>query len=227
MSRFHFEKLVAVKIRAKLLLLLLSIGASAQEQQIASLGDFHLQNGQTIRDCKVGYRTFGHLNAQRSNVVLFPTWFSGTTKDLAGLVGPGKFIGSDKYYVIAVDALGDGVSSSPSNSTMQPHMRFPQFSIRDMVESQHELLTKHLKIQHLRAVMGVSMGGMQTFQWIVTYPDFMDLAIPIVGSPRLTSYDLLLCNAEAHAIETDPSWKNGEYTQTPAGMQVVGDIQAL
>ena len=75
--------------------------------------------------------------------------------------------------------------------------------------------------------MGQSMGGMQTFQWITTYPDFMDFAVPIVGSPRLTSYDLLLWNAEAHAIETDPSWKNGEYTQTPAGMQVVGDIHAL
>ena len=215
-----------MKIRI-LLLFAFSIGASAQEQQIASIGDLHLQNGQTIRDCKVGYRTFGHLNAQRSNAVLFPTWFSGTTKDLVELVGPGKFIDADKYYVIAVDALGDGVSTSPSNSATQPHMRFPRFSIRDMVESQHELLTKSLGIQHLHAVMGQSMGGMQTFQWMVTYPNFMDIAVPIVGSPRLTSYDLLLWNTEAHAIETDPSWKNGEYTQTPAGMRVVGDIHAL
>ncbi len=216
-----------MKISALLLLLSLSIGASAQEPQIASLGDLRLQNGQTIRDCRIGYRTFGRLNAQRSNAVLFPTWFSGTTKDIAALVGPGKFIDSDQYYVIAVDALGDGVSSSPSNSVTQPRMQFPKFSIRDMVESQHELLTKHLGIRHLRVVMGISMGGMQTFQWIAAYSDFMDFAIPIVGSPRLTSYDLLLWNAEAHAIEIDPGWKNGEYAKRPAGMRVVADIHAL
>src|SRR5579863_5958184 len=198
--------------------LLIAACAFAQDEaKLASLGDFRLESGEVIRDCKVGYRTLGELDAAKSNAVLFPTWFTGSSKQLVGLVGPGpgKLVDSSKYYVILVDALGDGVSSSPSNSAAQPHMRFPRFTLRDMVESQHELVTKTLGIPHLRAVMGISMGGMQTFQWIVSYPTFMDKAIPIVGSPRLTSFDLLLWQAEIHASEADSAWQHGDYTAPP------------
>src|SRR5690349_14212526 len=89
---------------------------TAAPAQYASLGDFKLENGQIIRDCRVAYRTFGQLNAEKSNVVLFTTWFTGNTAELIDAIGPGKLIDSSKYYVIAVDALGDGFSSSPSNS---------------------------------------------------------------------------------------------------------------
>jgi homoserine O-acetyltransferase len=107
-------------------------------------------------------------------------------------------------------------------------MRFPQFSIRDMVRAEYELATKHLKIPHLRAVMGIAMGGLQTFEWIVSYPDFMDKAIPIDGSPQLTSYDLLLWSAMLHALETDPAWNGGEYSSPlVAGTATAADILAL
>jgi homoserine O-acetyltransferase len=202
--------------------------AQDAEQKTAALDDFRLDSGEVIRDCTIGYRTIGRLNAGKTNAVLFPTWFTGTTQDLVELVGPGKLVDSTKYYVILADAIGDGVSASPSNSAAQPHMRFPKFTIRDMVRSQHELLTRVLKIRHLHAVMGISMGGMQTFQWIVTYPDFMDKAIPIVGSPRLTSYDLLLWKAEEDAIEADPAWKNGDYSSPPvAGMKTVAHLHNM
>jgi homoserine O-acetyltransferase len=106
-------------------------------------------------------------------------------------------------------------------------MKFPKFGIRDMVEAEHTLLTQKLSIGHLLAVIGISMGGMQTFQWMVSYPDFMDYAVPIVGSPRLTSYDLLLWTTEEHAIENDPSWDHGEYSETPDSMKTVAGIHAL
>lgn len=201
--------------RVLLLVTLMPLAAAAQEQQLASLGDFKLESGETIRDCRIGYRTYGNLNSDKSNVILWPTWFTGRTEDLAAFIGKGKLIDTDEFYVITIDAFGDGVSSSPSNSAIQPRMQFPKFTIRDMVNSQHYLATGKLGITHVWAVMGISMGGMQAFQWMVAYPDFMDRVIPIVGSPRLCTSDVLLWSAEAAAIRSDKDWKGGEYLSPP------------
>jgi homoserine O-acetyltransferase len=199
-------------------LLLFPIGALGQEgqQQFAVLGDFRLESGEHIHDCRLGYRTFGRLNSDKSNVVLFPTWFTGTTSDLQPFFGSGKLIDASIYFIVAIDSLSNGVSTSPSNSRQQPRMRFPKITIRDMVNSQYQLVTKVLHLEHVRAVVGISMGGMQTFEWMVSYPDFMDKAIPIVGSPRLASYDLLLWQAKNDAIRSDQTWKNGNYKEQPA-----------
>jgi homoserine O-acetyltransferase len=198
------------------------------QQRFAALGNLRLESGEVIRDCRIGYRTWGKLNAARSNAILFPTWFSGKTEQLAANFGAGKMLDPAQWYIVAVDALGNGVSTSPSNSTAQPRMKFPRFTIRDMVESQHRLLTGPLGLNHIHAVMGISMGGMQTFQWMVAYPDFLDRAIPIVGTPRLTPYDTLLWEAECHAIEADAAWKNGDYKERPvAAMRTVSDIHKL
>lgn len=201
------------------LLLLFSFVLKAESippLQYADLGDLKLENGSAIHDCKLGYRTLGRLNATKSNAVLYPSWFTGKSGDIAAGLGPGKYVDTSKYFVIVVDSLGNGVSCSPSNSTTQHGTEFPQFSIRDMVYSEYRLATETLHLQHLHAVMGVSMGGIQAFQWIVSYPDFMDLAIPIVGTPQMSSYDLLLWNTELKALLSDSAYKNGQYTQTPA-----------
>lgn len=195
---------------------LLAVVAVTQEQQFANIGDLKLQSGRAIRNCRVGYRTFGKLAADKSNVVVFPTWAGGTTEQLKSAIGPGRLIDSNSYFVIAIDALSNGVSSSPSNSRLQPRMRFPQFTLRDTVESQHELLTKKLHIPRVKAIVGISMGGMQVFQWLVSYPQFMEKAIPIVGSPRLAPYDLLLWQAQIEALMRDRDWKGGNYSANPA-----------
>jgi homoserine O-acetyltransferase len=184
-------------------------------QQMGDLGACRLASGHQITDCRLGYRTWGKLNAEGTNAVLFPSWFSGSSREIANSVGAGKMLDPGKYFIIAVDALGDGVSSSPSNSATQAGPLFPAFTTRDMVAAEYRLATETLHLKHLRAVVGISMGGMQTFEWMVDYPGFMDLCIPIVGSPRLTGYDLLLWHAEEDALRSDPAWHEGHYSQAP------------
>jgi homoserine acetyltransferase len=185
------------------------------QQQFSDLGVCKLVSGQQIEHCRLGYRTYGALNASGSNAVLFPTWFGGTSKDLKDSVGADGLVDPAKYYVILVDALGDGVSSSPSNSTTQHGPDFPAFTMQDMVRAEYRLVTETLHLKHLHAVMGISMGGQQTFEWVADYPDFMDLAIPMVGSPRPSSYDQLAYHADEEAIRNDPAWKEGRYTTPP------------
>lgn len=174
------------------------------EQQFHAIGDMPLVSGETLEDVMVGYRTVGALNATRSNVIVFLTWFTGTSEGMiqAGKIGPGALANTDRYYVIVVDALGNGVSTSPSNSHRQPGKDFPAIAIDDMVRAAHALVTKHLGFDRVHAVMGISMGGMQTFQWIGQFPGFMDKAVAIDGSPRMTTYDLAQWGAHEEAIET-------------------------
>src|SRR5919109_301112 len=215
--------------RISLLLLLVAAPCSAldpEDQQFARIGDMKLENGEVIRDCVIGYRTFGKMNPHKSNVVVFPTYLGGRSADLAGRIGAGKMVDSAKYYVIALDSLGDGVSSSPSNSKTQPGMRFPRFSIRDMVNAEHKMLTDSVHLTHVRGVMGFSMGGMQAFQWAVSYPEFMDKIVSIVGSPQLTSWDMLLWRTELLAVEADPDWKNGQYVTQPK-LHLLDSVHAL
>jgi len=173
-------------------------------QQTAAIGDLNLRSGGTLVDCRIGYRMAGALNGDHSNVIVFTTWFTGKTGDLltSGWIGPGRLADTDRYFIIAIDALANGVSSSPSNSASQPGADFPEVTIADMVDAEYILLTRHLAVEHVRAVMGISMGGMQTFQWLGQYPGFMDKAVAIDGSPRMTSWDLLEWQTHARLVET-------------------------
>lgn len=174
------------------------------QQQYANLGNLTLVSGDTIKACRIGYRIAGALNEQRTNVIVMPTWFTGSTQDLEdfGVIGPGKLADTNRFFVISIDALGNGESCSPSNSSEQPGAAFPRISTTDMVASQYRLLTEHLDIHHVRAVMGISMGGMQTLRWISQYPAFMDKAVSIDGSPKMTAYDLLQWKLHQKIIKT-------------------------
>jgi homoserine O-acetyltransferase len=208
--------------------LLLSVcPAQAQQQQFAELGQCRLESGRVIEDCRLEYRTFGELRGKGENAVLFPTWFSGATENLMDYVGEQSAVDPARYFVILVGAFGNGHSSSPSNSKQQPGAAFPQYSIRDMVNAQHRLLTEKLGLDRLHAVMGISMGGMQTFEWTVAYPNFMRKAIPIVGSPRLGSYDLLLWRTQLNAIDEALKAYEDPAEERRAGMRLAANLHSL
>ena len=152
------------------------------------MGECALESGQVIEACRLTFRTYGRLAPDLSNIMLMPTWLNGNAEGLAtyNYLGPDGIVDTDDYFVIAVNALGNGISSSPSNSAQSP---FPAFTIRDQVGLQHQLLTEHLEIEHLHAVVGASMGGYQTYEWLMMYPNFATHYVPIEGTPWYTFYD--------------------------------------
>lgn len=168
---------------------------------VVSLGRCELQNGQVLIDCRLSYRAFGRLSAARDNAVLIPTWLGGRSEDWIRLLGTNGLVDTSGMFVVVVDAFGNGASSSPSNTPDQTGDTFPAITITDMVQSQYRLLTEQLGILRLHAVVGISMGGMQAYEWAVRYPAFVDRIVPIVGSPRLGAYDRLLWSALLATVE--------------------------
>lgn len=185
-------------------------------QQFADLGVCRLVSGKQIDHCRLGYRTWGQLNAARSNAVLIPTWFSGTSANWFDAIGLKGLVDPARYFIVVIDALADGVSISPSNSPSQHGPDFPAITIQDMVNAEHRLAVETLHLNHVHAVMGISMGGFQTFEWMADYPTFMDDAVPIVGSPRPNGRDLLLSLSDIDAVKSDPAFQGGRYTKAPA-----------
>src|SRR5690349_6998448 len=145
--------------------------------RLARLGDLALESGDRIVDYQQSYVTHGALDAQKSNAVLICASLTGTHHRLDFLIGPGKALDPARWFVVATDPIGNGLSTSPSNSTAHPRMAFPQFSLRDMIHAQHRLLVEHLGLTNVRAVIGASMGGMQALQWAVSHPRFMQCVI--------------------------------------------------
>ncbi|MGE5704315.1 MAG: alpha/beta fold hydrolase, partial [Clostridia bacterium] len=178
-----------------------------------SLGDFRLEEGETIPDCKLAYKTFGELNEQKDNAILIPTWYAGTSKIMESYIGKGRALDPDRYFIVIVNQIGNGLSSSPHNSPQPyggPH--FPKVRISDDVRAQHRLLTEKFGIDQLALIFGGSMGAQQTYEWAVRFPDMVKRAAPIAGTARNTAHDFLFAETLKEAITSDPNWNNGSYS---------------
>src|SRR4051794_27861852 len=197
---------------AAALLLALPAAAHTPQQpphQSFGEGDLKLESGEAIKDFAISYVTHGTLNAKKSNAILMVTAISGNHHRIDFMIGPGKALDPQKYFIICTDAIGNGLTSSPSNSKMQPRMQFPKFSIRDMVESQHRLLREKFGIEHVVAVIGPSMGGMQVLQWGVSHPDYMDALVAMVPLAKTPAWSVAVMEASRKAITNDLAWNNG------------------
>jgi len=181
----------------------------------AALGDLRLESGAVIEDYRQSYVTHGTLNADRSNAIFVCISLTGTHHRLDFLIGPGRALDTDRWFVIAADPIGNGLSTSPSNSTRQPRMRFPRFVLRDMVHAQHRLLVEHLGITRVHAIVGASMGGMQALQWGVSHPGFADRLVAMTPMARTHPWGAMVTETARACLMADPAWTGDGFASTP------------
>ena len=203
-----------------------SAGATAFPNQTEgewTVKDFRFSTGETLPEVRLHYTTLGQPRRDASgHVVNAVLLLHGTTTtgkaflmpSIAGeLFGPGQVLDAEKYYIILPDALGRGRSSKPSDGL---HARFPRYGYADMVQTQYRLLTEGLNVDHLRLVLGFSMGGMQTWMWGETHPTMMDALMPLASFPvEISGRNFLWRKILSQSIRNDPDWNNGEYTSQP------------
>lgn len=180
------------------------------------LDELVLQSGVTLRPARLAYQTYGKLNSARDNAILMPTFFGGEHKDTELMMAAGRALDPARYFIIVPNMLGNGLSSSPSN-TPPPFDRasFPNITLYDNVRCQHRLVTEHLGIDHLRLVVGFSLGAQQAFQWGALYSAMVDAIAPICGSARTSPHNRLLLEAARVALTTDPAFSDGWYAPPP------------
>ncbi len=195
--------------------------------------DFHFQSGESLPEVRIHYYTLGKpakdAQGRTMNAVLVLHGTGGTGNGLlrpifAGvLFGPGQLLDATKYFIVLPDNIGHGKSSKPSDGM---HARFPHYEYADMIALQHELVAKGLGLNHLRLVMGTSMGCMHTWMWGETYRDFMDALMPLACQPvQIAGRNRIWRKMVIDGIVQDPDWKNGEYTTEPrAGLQIAADF---
>ena len=193
----------------------LAHGPDQAPHQLFEEGDLKLESGEVIKDFSISYVTHGTLNENKNNAILMTSSIGGNHHRIDFLIGPGKALDTNKYFIIATDAISNGLSTSPSNSKSQPGTMFPRFTIRDMVESQYRLVTEKFGITHVLAVSGASMGGMQTLQWGVSHPEMMDALIALTPMSHTPAWSIAVNEATRKALTADSAYNNGDYTQQP------------
>ena len=175
-----------------------------------SLGDLALESGEVIRNFEISYVTHGTLAPGSDNAVLALTAIGSIHHRLDFLIGPGRPLDPEGHFIVCADAIGNGMTTSPSNSRAHPDLAFPRFAIRDMVASQHKLLDA-LGIGRLAAVVGASMGGMQALQWGVSAPDRMRSIVALVPMARTRPWSVAMNEVGRRILMSDTGWPSGPF----------------
>lgn len=194
------------------------------DYDLISIGQLDLEEGGSIPDCRLAVATFGTLNQARDNAILVTTWYSGTHQIFRDVyIGPEHALNPEKYFILVVNQIGNGLSTSPHNASGAnagiAMSRFPHVRIGDDVVAQERLLREHFGIEQLALVTGGSMGAQQTYEWMVRFPGKAKRAAPIAGTAQNTPHDFLFTKALVEAITSDPGFKDGEYSSN-------ADVQA-
>jgi homoserine O-acetyltransferase len=197
--------------------------------------DFRFASGETLPELRIHYRTLGAPRrgddgaVRNAVLILHGTTGSGANflrPEFAGeLFGEGQPLDAGRYYLILPDGVGHGASSKPSDGL---RARFPRYGYRDMIEAQYRLLTEGLKVDHLRLVIGTSMGGMHTWLWGEAHPDFMDALMPLAALPtQISGRNRAWRRVIIDAVRNDPAWEGGQYRAQPPSLRTAAEMLFL
>ena len=190
--------------------------------------NFKTESGTVLPEARIVYGTYGKLNAKGDNAILLPSHYMAEMHGYGWLIGPGKALDPKKLFLVTSELFGNGRSSSPSNTPEPFHgPRFPITTIRDNVEAVHRMLTEQLHVQHVRAVIGFSMGAQQAFQWAVSYPGYMDGIVATSGTAKTYGHGMVRLEGQIAALTVDPVFNRGDYTIQPTkGIQAFSMVWA-
>ena len=198
------------------------------ELKIFTIPELSLQSGAVLTDAQLAYTTYGEINEAGNNVVVLPTFYTGSHIRNEGFIGPGRALDPARYFIVSINMFGNGFSSSPSN-TPDPHhgANFPQITLFDNIKAQHRLLTTELNVNSIALVTGWSMAGCQSFQWAAQYPDMVKNIVPFCASAKTSIHNHVFLEGVKAALTADCHYKNGHYTAPPeAGLKAFGRVYA-
>lgn len=192
------------------------------------LGTVSLLSGEKLDSAFLIYKTYGKLNKNKDNVVVLPTFYTGSHQRNEGFFGIGRAIDPEKHFVVSINMFGNGFSSSPSNTPApQDGPRFPHISLWDNIACQYKLLTEHLGIDRIALVTGWSMAGCQAYQWAAQYPDFVDAILPFCASAKTSTHNYVFLEGVRAALCADQNWNNGDYDSPPVnGLKAFARVYA-
>ena len=197
------------------------------EYEVFNAGDVTLQNGAVLASATIAYATYGRLNKARDNVIVYPTFFCGTHAENQWLISEGRALDPSRYFIVVPNLLGNGISSSPSNSVIARGAKFPFVSVYDNVKLQYRLLTELFDVRRLALAVGWSMGAQQAFHWGALYPDYVERIAPFCGSARTSRHNFVFLEGVKAALKADKDYNGGDYREPPIeGLKAVGRVYA-
>ena len=199
-----------------------------KDYETFDLGDIKLLSGKILKSALLAYKTYGTLNKNSDNVIILPTFYTGTHKRNEGFIGANRAINPNKYFIISINMFGNGLSSSPSNSAApQDGPRFPNITLWDNVNCQHKLLTQKFNIKKIALVTGWSMAGCQAYQWAAQYPDMVKSILPFCASAKTSIHNHVFLEGVKAALVADKNWNNVDYKSPPvSGLKAFGRVYA-
>jgi homoserine O-acetyltransferase len=186
------------------------------DHQIFKAGDVLLQSGLTYRGAQLAYKTYGSLNPDKSNVIVYPTSYGAQHQDVEWLIAPDRILDPSKYFIVSVNQFGNGLSSSPSN-TPPPYDRgrYPNFTLTDQVRIQQRLMREVFGIAKVALVYGFSMGAQQAYHWGALFPDMVERIAPVCGSAKTSPHNFVFLEGVKAALTADEAWKDGWFATQP------------